>query len=158
MSSTTCCPSRGMTMWGIAVGRLLCRPCLQVWSSFCWFSRRSRSTSTFLWPSLRRSRLCWYSSSCSSSSSLFCLSLSTSRWHCLSLSSNLLSCSSCCLSLAWHSLSQRSFSWCSRSWSCWARLRCFSCSCRVLPRRLKRCRRWVPGKGRVSWSKDLWTS
>lgn len=164
----TCCPSRGMTMWGSTAGRLLCWLCFQVWSSFCWCSNRSRSLSTFLWPSLSRSRLCWYSSNCSSNSSLSRLSLSASRWHCLSLSSSLLSCSPCWLSLAWHSLCQRSFSWRNRSWSRWAattssfrfsRFRCFSCSCRVLPRMLERCGRWARGDGRpVSWRRSFWTS
>lgn len=155
-------------MWGITAGRLLCRLCRQVWSNFSWLSSRSRSFSTFLWPSLSRSRPCWYSPSCSSRSSLSRRSFSASRWHCLSRSSSLLSRSPCWLSLAWHSLSHRSFS--CRSWSwrrwimatssfCFSRLRCFSCSWRVFPRMLRRCGRCARGDGRLlSCKRSLWIS
>lgn len=167
-SPNTCCPSRGMNMWGFAVGGLSCGPCFQHCSSFCCSSRRSRSLSTLLWPSLSLSRFCWYSSSCSSSSTRSRLNLSAATWHCLSLSSSMLSCAPCWLFLAWHSRSQRSFSWRRRSWSRWAtaassfcfsRLRCFSWSWRALPRTLGRCSRWARGEGRpLSWRRSLWTS
>lgn len=151
-----------MSICGITVARLHC-------CRFCWVSSCSRSFSTLLWPSLSLSRLCWYSSNCSSNLARSCFSLSASRWHCLSLSCSPLSCSSCWLSLCWHSLSHCSFSWRSCSWSRWAvatssfrfsRLRCFSCSCRVLPRGLEQYSRfWARGEGRsFSCRKSLWTS
>lgn len=144
-----------------AAGRLLCRPCFQPHSRLCWARILSLSLSTRRWPSLSRSRFCWYSWSCWSSSPRVLSNSSSCDRHSLSRSCSrlaLASCSRCCWS-HWR---------CQRRWSCWnwdcslwmlasssrcfSRLRYFSWSWKGLP--LKD----GPGE-RLSccWRSSLWT-